>query len=277
MPFTRGQWLGALAAATAVHGLLALAVILLQAGGAEPRPRQRSVEVSLEAVGQVPSASLPAPELAESPAPPAPESAAAPASPAPAVAPDAPPEAADQPGPEASGPDADIPAPEAVTPEPAAPVEAPETVAAVTVSPEDTADQQAPQETVTAEQSGDTAAAAEAPEATGAQAPPPADSGEAGADDTAAYIARIRSWLARNKNYPPRARRLEMEGVARVHIVVDRDGRVLEYRLLESSGHELLDREVAAMIERAQPLPRMPTRLNRNRMELIVPIRFTLR
>ncbi len=58
---------------------------------------------------------------------------------------------------------------------------------------------------------------------------------------------------------------------------MSRDGTVLEYRIEQSSGHTLLDQEVEAMIERAQPLPAMPDFMTQARLELVVPVDFAIR
>ena len=94
---------------------------------------------------------------------------------------------------------------------------------------------------------------------------------------TADYMAVLQAWLERHKEYPSRAQRRRQEGTALLYFVMDRDGWVIEYRLEQSSGHDLLDREVAAMIERAQPLPRMPDDIRPSRLELVVPVQFFLR
>ena len=58
---------------------------------------------------------------------------------------------------------------------------------------------------------------------------------------------------------------------------MDREGRVLDYRITESSGYALLDREVEAMIRRAQPFPAMPEDIHQAKLDLVVPIQFFLR
>jgi len=59
--------------------------------------------------------------------------------------------------------------------------------------------------------------------------------------------------------------------------VIDRDGRLLEYHLERSSGYKLLDEEVAAMIERASPLPPIPGDPEDGRFTYQVPVNFNLR
>lgn len=90
------------------------------------------------------------------------------------------------------------------------------------------------------------------------------------------YLARLRAWLEKHKRYPRRARLRRQEGTAMLSFVVDREGRVVEYSIRESSGHRILDEEVVAMIERAQPLPGFPDDLQRPRLELVVPVQFFL-
>ncbi len=93
---------------------------------------------------------------------------------------------------------------------------------------------------------------------------------------TANYMALLRAWFERHKEYPRRAQMRGQEGTALLYFVMDRDGRVIEFRLQQSSGHDLLDREVAAMIERAQPLPKMPDEMRQTRLKLVVPVQFLL-
>ncbi|WP_119166570.1 energy transducer TonB [Algihabitans albus] len=91
------------------------------------------------------------------------------------------------------------------------------------------------------------------------------------------YMALLQAWLEKHKEYPRRAQVRRQQGTALLYFVMDRDGQVIEYRLQESSGYELLDREVSEMIKRAQPLPKMPDDLAQARLELVVPVQFFLR
>jgi len=105
-----------------------------------------------------------------------------------------------------------------------------------------------------------------APARPGPPGPPPSD-----------YIGQLQAWLARHKEYPSEARRLGQEGTALLHFSIDRSGRVLAARLQRSSGHAVLDREVLAMIRRADPLPPLPPVVDRERLDLVVPVQFLLR
>jgi periplasmic protein TonB len=82
--------------------------------------------------------------------------------------------------------------------------------------------------------------------------------------------------LQQFKSYPRQARQRNEQGVALLGFSVDRDGRVLASRIVQSSGHAELDDEVMTMIERAQPLPAFPASMTQEKVELTVPIRFSL-
>ena len=91
------------------------------------------------------------------------------------------------------------------------------------------------------------------------------------------YKAQLVAWLEKHKEYPRRARLRRQEGTALLQFVMDRSGKVLEYRILESSGYKLLDEEVVAMIERASPLPEPPAAMEGERFEYKVPVWFNQR
>lgn len=83
--------------------------------------------------------------------------------------------------------------------------------------------------------------------------------------------------LQQLKRYPSGARARGEQGVALLTFSVDRDGRVLDRKIVRSSGHTDLDDEALAMIERAQPLPAFPPSMTQAQQNLTVPIRFSLR
>jgi biopolymer transport protein ExbD len=58
---------------------------------------------------------------------------------------------------------------------------------------------------------------------------------------------------------------------------MDGEGHVLAAQIERSSGHAAFDDEVLAMIKRSEPLPRIPPELERDQLELVVPLQFSLR
>jgi periplasmic protein TonB len=83
--------------------------------------------------------------------------------------------------------------------------------------------------------------------------------------------------LQRFKRYPPAAQSRKEEGVVLLSFSLDRSGHVLAHSIARSSGHPDLDNEVMAMIMRAEPLPTLPDSMPQTRIDLTVPIRFSLR
>ncbi len=83
--------------------------------------------------------------------------------------------------------------------------------------------------------------------------------------------------LEQYKRYPSEAQSRGEEGVVLLSFSVDRTGHVLERHVVQSSGYSALDDEVMAMIERAQPLPPFPPTMTEAKLDLTVPIRFSLK
>ena len=102
-----------------------------------------------------------------------------------------------------------------------------------------------------------------------------AGGGQAG--DRQDYLALLAAWLERHKEYPRRARARGEEGTVLLRFKIDRGGRLLMWRIDRSSGHPALDREVEAMLQRAEPLPPLPPEMTQAQLELAVPIQFRLR
>jgi periplasmic protein TonB len=82
--------------------------------------------------------------------------------------------------------------------------------------------------------------------------------------------------LQQYKRYPSDAQSRGEQGVVQISFTVDRNGHVLSREILRSSGHRELDNEVMSMIERAQPLPPFPASMPQAKLDLTVPIRFSL-
>ncbi len=79
------------------------------------------------------------------------------------------------------------------------------------------------------------------------------------------------------KRHPGAARSRRQEGLSYVRFTMDRTGHILSARLEESCGHKLLDEESLALLRRAEPLPIPPTDVRGTRIEMIVPVEFSLR
>lgn len=93
----------------------------------------------------------------------------------------------------------------------------------------------------------------------------------------ASWEGQLAAHLERHKRYPYMARNRREEGTVVLRFTVNRRGEVLESELEKKSGYFLLDREVQAMLKRAQPLPKPPRELRGRTIEVILPIEFALR
>ncbi len=90
-----------------------------------------------------------------------------------------------------------------------------------------------------------------------------------GPDPTANYQAMISAWLEAHKRYPESARQRGEEGGVKLRFRVDRFGRVLGYRLLESTGYADLDAGIDQMMRGAQ-LPPFPAGMMQSQIEVQV-------
>jgi len=103
-----------------------------------------------------------------------------------------------------------------------------------------------------------------------ATAPPPVTAvanapATAGVEQPQPPSAAVRRWqsglsaqIARTKRYPQKALARREEGRVIVAFTIDRDGKVLENRVIGSSGSSDLDQEALSSVIRAQPLPKPP-------------------
>lgn len=107
--------------------------------------------------------------------------------------------------------------------------------------------------------------------------PPPAAPVGPPPDVVAAWTSRLMTHLQRFKRYPVAARMRNEQGTVYVRFRMDRSGNVLSARIERASGHQLLDSEATALLERAAPLPALPPEMPEAVIERVLPIPFTLR
>jgi protein TonB len=89
---------------------------------------------------------------------------------------------------------------------------------------------------------------------------------------------QISALLERNQHYPVAAQSRREQGIAQVSFSLDRQGRVIDSRIVRSSGAAALDEEALALVRRAQPFPPPPKEdYTGERVDLTVPIRFNLK
>lgn len=111
-------------------------------------------------------------------------------------------------------------------------------------------------------------------------APPPGETRERrGKPSTlwlAEYTQTISGQIGRQKLYPQIARLRGWQGTTVIAIRLAADGSVLDTRIAESSGHDVLDRQALAMVRQAEPLPPFPVNAAADPQIVRLPVVFTL-
>lgn len=92
----------------------------------------------------------------------------------------------------------------------------------------------------------------------------------------ATWQAAILGRLDRFKRYSRDAQRRRLSGTVQVQFQVDRQGRVLAVDVVRSSGHEALDAEAVATVQRASPLPPPPPEFPGDPLTVTTPVDFSL-
>ena len=238
------QWLSAFGASLFLHGALLLAWPSLE--GARG-PGEHGVEIGLGLLGDLGDAPESAPELEPEPEEPEPPPEPEPAPEPPVIEPEPVPEPVLPPVPtpiiEASAPTSDAP-----------------TVASVEIP---AARPQPPPPPSAARQRG---------QAVGASSP--SAGGNVGLRRS--YAGVLAAHLNRHKRYPISARRQGREGTARLRLVVDRTGGVLDARIARSAPFPEFDEAALSMLARAQPLPPFPSGMSESEIVVMVPVTFQL-
>ena len=91
------------------------------------------------------------------------------------------------------------------------------------------------------------------------------------------YTNSIQSNIAKAKTYPSTARDENRQGKAYVSFKLSKDGRVMNFSIENSSGHNILDQAAIQAIKDGAPYPPIPDELDKQYASLKIPISFILR
>lgn len=77
------------------------------------------------------------------------------------------------------------------------------------------------------------------------------------------YASYMRDWVSKvervgDLNYPDQARRKRLSGSLIVDVAIDKDGKVLEIKVVRPSGHKLLDDAAVRIVRLAAPFAPLP-------------------
>jgi len=95
------------------------------------------------------------------------------------------------------------------------------------------------------------------------------------ADFDLAYYGVLQEHIRRHQTYPGQARSARIQGTVLIQFSLRRDGEILDVWIQKSSGNPILDEEAIETIERAQPMPEIPSTLP-DQMDFTVPMSFSL-
>jgi periplasmic protein TonB len=120
------------------------------------------------------------------------------------------------------------------------------------------------------------------PRPTPVEAPPQEEQVATAPPKVSAEVVRkwqmtVNTRLNQYKSYPTQARTRHHEGRVVVAFTLDTDGRVVNSKIVKSSGSALLDRETLDLLVRAQPFPVPPNGAGGQDLFLQVPIAYGLR
>jgi protein TonB len=272
-----GHW--AVVVSVAAHAAL-VGVLIARLGPTPPTASMPRIEIEFAAEpAPEPAPPQPAPPVpAEAPEPPPPPIEAMlpepQEPPPPELEAELPPEPEPPPEPElvtTTAPDAPTEAPPVPHRKPPPPREKRQMAARPPEPPRPEPPRQAPPRVEPVQQAAQPAAEAAPQVARAPAAPAPVPAGP-----PPDYLALLQAKLQRSLEYPRSARQAGIQGAPVLWFALDGAGRLLEWRVVRSSGHEQLDREAEATLRRAAPFPPIPSSYG-GRMEVQVPVAFRLR
>ncbi len=82
--------------------------------------------------------------------------------------------------------------------------------------------------------------------------------------------------ISKHKQYPKIAQMRGWQGDAVVELLLDGSGKLKSKKIIQSSGHDVLDKQALEMVEKAAPYPIPPEVLRGNSFTITVPIPFKL-
>jgi len=82
--------------------------------------------------------------------------------------------------------------------------------------------------------------------------------------------------ISKYKKYPKIAAMRNWQGEAIVELELDGNGKLKSKKIIQSSGHEVLDKQALEMVEKALPFPAPPDVLRGNNFTITVPVPFKL-
>ncbi len=96
----------------------------------------------------------------------------------------------------------------------------------------------------------------------------------ANADEMTDWKQAVAKRVASKQKYPRAALAREIEGKARVRLVVAADGSITTHEIVEQTGEDVLDDEIPKLVKRLDPLPALPDA--RTELSFVLPLTWAL-
>lgn len=80
--------------------------------------------------------------------------------------------------------------------------------------------------------------------------------------------------LVKKQRYPRSAIQRGIEGIAKIRIIIDKDGNITEHEIVQSTGEKVLDREIDKLIKSITPLDPLPD--GKEKLAIVVPVAWQL-
>lgn len=90
------------------------------------------------------------------------------------------------------------------------------------------------------------------------------------------YLIEFRGLIEGRKEYPLMARKRGLEGTVVVSVMIKKNGDVIEHKIVQESGHKMLDQAALNMIMKITSFKSFPIELGTSDLELKFPIAFKL-
>ena len=91
-----------------------------------------------------------------------------------------------------------------------------------------------------------------------------------------AYIGEVNALFQRERMYPRAAKRAGLEGRVVVEVVIDASGDIVGTRVLQSSGHSILDAAAVESVKDVSELPAPPKALGWKSRSMRIPFVYRL-
>lgn len=90
------------------------------------------------------------------------------------------------------------------------------------------------------------------------------------------YFATLKAWLNRYKTYPSELKKAKRQGTVVISFTINRHGELVNAQIVTSSGEDGLDQAALRMLQRANPMPPLPSELGLNQLSLTIPVEYSL-